>query len=100
MEVNNRAYGLAQRSAALSGFMTAGGILVFNLGIGGVVWYSVTLYEKGEITIGGISSFILYLFGFIIVFVMLGFSTTNIARMTGASRELISIMKHIPGVNC
>lgn len=86
-------------NALYSGTWTFTQFVIFNSSICGVIYYGAILYEEGEITIGGISSFILYLMTFMLMTLVFGMSLEMFSKMTGASTKIINIQKHVPIVN-
>ena len=66
----------------------------------GIIYYGAILHDNGQITIGQITSFLLYMvqliFNFMIVAMVLG----NIFKMFGASEKIIKLMRYIPNINC
>ena len=65
-----------------------------------IVYYGSVLAKDGQITVGQITSFMLYMIQLVFNFVMIASVFTNMFKMSGASEKLVEIMKHVPFVNC
>jgi len=57
------------------------------------------LVEDGEITVGDISAFLLYMFQLVFNFAILGMVFGNVFKILGASEKIIKMMKIKPQVN-
>ena len=64
-----------------------------------VIWYGAQLVEDGEITVGDISAFLLYMIQLVFNFAILGMVIGNVFKIVGASEKIIQMMKIIPIVN-
>lgn len=64
-----------------------------------VIYYGAVLVENGEITVGDISAFLLYMFQLIFNFAILGMVVGNVFKIIGASEKIIKMMQLIPTVN-
>jgi len=64
-----------------------------------IMWYGNILVKDGEMGIGDISAFLLYMILLMFSFMIIGFSLTNVYKTIGASEKLVSIMKKVPLVN-
>lgn len=65
----------------------------------GVIYYGARLYADGVITVGSISSFLLYMIQLIFNFAIIAMVFSNIFKMIGASEKIMKMMKHVPTVN-
>lgn len=65
----------------------------------GVMYYGAIQYNEGKITVGEISSFLLYMISLIFNFAIVALVFGNIFKMIGASEKIIKMMKHVPNVN-
>ena len=57
-----------------------------------VIYYGAILVEDGEITVGDISAFLLYMFQLIFNFAILGMVVGNVFKIIGASEKIIKMM--------
>lgn len=64
-----------------------------------VIYYGAVLVEDGEITVGDISAFLLYMFQLIFNFAIMGMVVGNVFKIIGASEKIITMMKLVPEVN-
>jgi ATP-binding cassette, subfamily B, bacterial MsbA len=88
----NETLGLAlRRSAAIGGFM-AFMILVVFTGLSVVLWYGARLVIAGELTAGGLSSFILYMFVVAMSIGGIGDLYGGLQQAIGASRRIFELL--------
>jgi len=57
-----------------------------------IIFYASILYERGEIDIGSITSFLFYLIMLLLNFAMLAGVLGNVYSMLGASDKIVDIM--------
>jgi ABC-type multidrug transport system fused ATPase/permease subunit len=62
----------------------------------GIIYYGCILYEAGEVTIGNISSFLLYMIFLIFDFALLAMVAGNVYQTIGASEKIVKLMRYIP----
>lgn len=55
--------------------------------------------KRGELTIGAISAFLLYMIQIMFNFIIIALVFGNIFKIQGASEKLVKMMKYIPSVN-
>jgi len=67
--------------------------------MGLIIWYGSNLVFAGELSIGDISAFLLYMMQLIINFAVLALVVGNVSKIAGASSRVITMMQKIPGVN-
>lgn len=70
-----------------------------NGAMAGIIYYGAYLCLHGEISIGDITSFLLYMIQLIFNFAIIAGVFSNIFKMTGASQKIVQMMKHQPAVN-
>ena len=77
--------------------------LVIGLGMNGsnavVIWYGAKLHQNGEISVGAISSFLLYMMQLVIAFIVVSYGFGNLYKLTGAAEKIIQMMRFVPRVN-
>lgn len=64
-----------------------------------IIYYGSILYFDGDISLGGITSFLLYMIQLIFNFMMLAGVVANLVKIAGASEKMVEYMKYIPDVN-
>jgi len=64
-----------------------------------IIYYASVLYERGEIDIGSITSFLFYLIMLLINFGMMTAVIGNMYSMLGASDKIVDIMNMKPKIN-
>jgi ATP-binding cassette subfamily B protein len=64
-----------------------------------IIYYASILYERGEIDIGSITSFLFYLIMLLLNFAMLAGVLGNVYSMLGASDKIVDIMQTKPKIN-
>jgi len=64
-----------------------------------IIYYASILYERGEIDIGSITSFLFYLIMLLLNFAMLAGVLGNVYSMLGASDKIVDIMQTKPEIN-
>jgi len=60
----------------------------------GIIYYGAVLVSNGDITVGAITSFLLYMIQLIFNFAIIAGVFANIFKMTGASQKIVSMMKY------
>lgn len=64
-----------------------------------IIWFGTNLVFAGELSVGGISTFLLYMMTLIINFAILALVVGNVSKVAGASSRVITMMQQIPAVN-
>lgn len=57
------------------------------------IYYGSILVREGELTVGDISAFLLYVSNLILNFVILGIVAGNVFKVAGASEKIVQMMK-------
>ena len=65
----------------------------------GVIYTASLQYEKGDITIGEITSFLFYMIFLLFNFTMLAMVFGNVMSILGASDKIVEIMEYEPKIN-
>jgi len=98
-KANIEAYHEGVKLAKIMGIQS----FVSGFGINGVtgfiIWYGAILYKDGEITLGSISAFLLYMINVIFLFIVMGFAVGNLYKVSGAAEKIMEMMKYTPTVN-
>ena len=63
------------------------------------MYYGTHLVEEGDITVGAISAFLLYMILLCFDFMIMGFVAMGFHQMFGAAEKIVKLMKHIAVVN-
>jgi len=63
-----------------------------------IIYYGSILHENGEITLGQITAFLLYMIQLIFNFLMLSGVFANLAKISGAAEKMVEYMKYVPDV--
>ena len=58
-----------------------------------IIYYGAVLVVNGEITVGAITSFLLYMIFLIFNFVIIGFVIGNIYKISGACEKMVQMMR-------
>ena len=94
MQGNSAVYELGRIKGLWSGFFSFT-VQVFLYGsMTAIIYISAILYERGEISIGSITSFLFYLIMLLINFAMIAGVLGNVYSMLGASDKIVEIMQH------
>ena len=64
-----------------------------------IVWYGSVLAKQDKITVGGLTSFMLFMVQLIFNFIAISFAINNLFKLSGASQKIVEIMKTEPVVN-
>jgi len=94
-EVHDLGVAMAKYQAAFSFFL----MFFLNASMAGIIFYGSVLYEEGEITVGAISAFLLYMIQLLMGFMVFSFVFTNVVKVEGASKTIIDMMRWVPFVN-
>lgn len=74
-------------------------MFVIQLAMAMIGYYGGKLHIDGEISIGNISSFLLYMIQLIMNMFPLIFSIDNFFKVEGATAKILKIMKEVPKIN-
>ena len=98
-KINENIYKLGKKiamiNAAFTGFSQAAIYGCMAL----IIWSGTNLVFAGELSIGDISAFLLYMMQLVINFAVLALVLGNVSKIAGASSRVITMMQKIPGVN-
>lgn len=91
-------YNEGKRLAIVQALFTGG--IGFAMGLCScvVIFYASQLYEDDEITVGNITSFLLYMLQMIFNFMILSFVFGNVFKLSGASKKLVEYMRYVPSI--
>ena len=82
---NALAFNVGKKGAIYTSIWTFVSGLMFNGVFALDIWYGATLAEKGEITVGNITAFLLYMIQLVFNFAIVAIVIGNVFKMTGAS---------------
>jgi len=63
-----------------------------------IIYYGSILYNQNEISLGSITSFLLYMIQLIFNFMMLAGVASNLSKISGAAEKMVEYMKYVPDV--
>jgi len=63
-----------------------------------IIYYGSVLHEEGDITLGQITAFLLYMIQLIFNFLMMSGVFANLAKISGAAEKMVEYMKYVPDV--
>ena len=63
-----------------------------------IIYYGSVLYNDNQITLGEITSFLLYMIQLIFNFMMLSGVASNLSKISGAAEKMVDYMKYVPDV--
>ena len=98
-KVNETTFQLGRKQACVEAFFTFFVSMMINSVMAAIIYYGSRLSEKGEITVGQITSFLLYMIQLIFNFAIVAIVIANVFKVVGASQKVVSLMKHRPKVN-
>ena len=84
-ETNALTYKEGMRAAFWGAIFPFFASILFNGLNAVIVWYGSVLAKQDKITVGGLTSFMLFMVQLIFNFVAISFAITNLAKMSGAS---------------
>ena len=64
-----------------------------------IIYYGAVLHNDGELSIGDISAFLLYMIQLIMNFAIISIVFGNVFKVIGASEKIVLMMKWIPFIN-
>ena len=67
--------------------------LILNSANGGIIYCGALLVERDELTVGGITSFLLYMIFMIFNFIILGFVISAVYKVFGACEKIVEYMR-------
>lgn len=96
---NEKAYAKGYDLAVVVGFFTWWITISINSVNAAIIYYGSVLYNDDEISLGEITSFLLYMIQLIFNFMMLSGVVANLVKISGASQKMVEYMKYVPDVN-
>ena len=98
-EKNQSVYKTGSKLSVLIGALIGGIQFMFGFCMGAVVYYSSQLYSEGEISIGDITAFLLFMIQLMMNFAITTGAIGNIYKLFGASEKIFKMMRYQPDVN-
>lgn len=97
-KLNAEVYEVGLRMALVQACLALLAMLLLNGMFAAIVVYGATLAKANEITIGQISSFLLYMIQLIMSFAVFTVVFNNLYQLGGAAEKIAEILRHEPGV--
>lgn len=67
--------------------------LILNSANGAIIYVGALLVQRGELTVGGITSFLLYMIFLIFNFIIIGFVISAVYKVFGACEKIVEMMR-------
>mmetsp|Transcript_13100 Transcript_13100/g.20336 ORF Transcript_13100/g.20336 Transcript_13100/m.20336 type:complete len:259 (+) Transcript_13100:488-1264(+) len=99
LATNHLVFTEGKRYAWAMGGLVGGIQLCFGGCMGVIVIYASWLYEDGEISIGDITAFLLYMIQLMMNFMITTGALGNFYKLLGASEKIIKMMQYEPEIN-
>lgn len=96
---NKECYNVGMKQAGYEAFISFFIGFAMNSAMAAIIYYGADLVDKGELNIGDISMYLLYMIQLIFNFLTIGMVIGNVFKMFGASEKIIKMMKYLPTVN-
>lgn len=96
---NDKTFSKGYSFSVLMGFFTWWLTISINSVNAAIIYYGSVLYNNNEITLGEITSFLLYMIQLIFNFMMLSGVASNLSKISGAAEKMVDYMKYVPDVN-
>lgn len=96
---NDKTYQKGYELAIIVGFFTWWITISINSVNAAIIYYGSVLYNNNEISLGEITSFLLYMIQLIFNFMMLSGVAANLVKISGAATKMVEYMKYVPDVN-
>lgn len=95
---NDKAFEKGYTYSIVMGFFTWWITISINSVNAAIIYYGSVLYNNNEITLGAITSFLLYMIQLIFNFMMLSGVASNLSKISGAAEKMVEYMKYVPDV--
>jgi ABC-type multidrug transport system fused ATPase/permease subunit len=96
---NMDCYKIGKKIAGYEAFVSFFTGFAINGAMAGVMYFGAQQVIDGELSVGAISAYLLYMIQLIFNFLIIGMVLGNIFKMFGASDKIIKMMSHVPNVN-
>lgn len=90
---NEKVYQLGKTQVMVQGMMTFLWSLILNSANGAIIYIGAQYVKKGELTVGGITSFLLYMIFLIFNFIIMGFVVSAVYKVFGACEKIVEMMR-------
>jgi ATP-binding cassette subfamily B protein len=67
--------------------------LILNSANGAIIYCGAVLVLRGELTVGGVTSFLLYMIFLIFNFIIIGFVISAVYKVFGACEKIVEMMR-------
>jgi len=92
-KMNQEAYEQGKSQAIWNSLFHFFTIFMMNSATAAIIYYGAILHKTGDITVGEITAFLLYMIQMIFNFVIISFVIGNIYKVSGASEKIVQMMK-------
>ena len=92
-ESNEKVYQLGKTQAIVQAIVTSMWGLILNSANGAIIYVGALLVQRGELTVGGITSFLLYMIFLIFNFIIIGFVISAVYKVFGACEKIVEMMR-------
>lgn len=96
---NIECYQVGMKQAGYEAFISFFVGFAMNSAMAAIIYYGADLIDQGDLNIGDISMYLLYMIQLIFNFLTIGMVIGNVFKMFGASEKIIKMMKYLPTVN-
>merc|ERR1719329_549401 len=90
--INKDCYDIGLKVAIYSGFFQVFIVAAMNGVMAGIIYYGSVLHQRGEVSIGDITSFLLFMIQLIFNFAILAAVFGNVFKVMGASEKIVQMM--------
>ena len=97
--INKDCYDVGVKVAIYSGFFQVFIVGAMNGVMAGIIYYGSILNQRGEVSVGDITSFLLFMIQLIFNFAILAAVFGNVFKVAGASEKIVQMMQHKPKVD-
>lgn len=97
--INKDCYDIGMKVAIYSGFFQVFIVAAMNGVMAGIIYYGSILHQEGEVSVGDITSFLLFMIQLIFNFAILAAVFGNVFKVAGASEKIVQMMQHKPKVD-
>ena len=91
---NDKAFEIGNTLSIWQGALTFFIQFTINGAMAGIIYYGSVLCSSGDISVGAITSFLLYMIQLIFNFAIIAGVFSNIFKMAGSSQKIVSMMKY------
>jgi ATP-binding cassette subfamily B multidrug efflux pump len=97
-KANDALMGTSVRAARVTATVAPIMILLFNVGVVGVIWFGGLQVQSGEMHVGQVIAFMTYLLQMLFAMVMVGMLLMRLSRGEASARRVCELLDEIPAV--